>query len=561
MNQNPKMDNLLRRFEMLYKQQNAMQQELELVRQDIKKLLNEHTQTFEEAPVEPVKVEVIEAEPIVQSTQNVDNQPVTKKIDLGEIKIEDKLTFDELPEPKPRTDLEKFIGENLSNKIGIIITVIGIAIGVKYAIDNNLISPLTRIILGYAMGFGLFAVSVRLRPKYLDLSAVILSGALATFYFVTYVAYDFYALMPQALAFVMMVVVTVFTVVSALSYDRQIIAVGGLVGAYFVPFLLSNNSDRPDILFSYMTVINIGILVIAFRRYWQVLYYLAFGVTWLIFVGWLTNYQDSRFALAFTFLIVFFSLFYATFLAYKFKKDKRFDAGDVVVLLLNSAIFYGLGYYLLQNNETGQHLLGVFTVLNAVVHFTVSLAVFRRQLADRNLFFLVSGLVLVFLTMAVPVQLEGHWVTLFWAGEMALVFWIGRTKGVAAYEYLSYPLWVLTFLSLTQQWIEYSKYDPNIPASRIVPIVNILFLTSIIVIAAYLFIRKVNNTEPASPTGMGYAPAYKHTADVKSYINQILLAVSVLLIFTLFFNEIGTFFNQNYAEDRKSTRLNSSHVD
>ena len=52
---------------------------------------------------------------------------------------------------------------------------------------------------------------------------------------------------------------------------------------------------------------------------------------------------------------------------------------------------------------------------------------------------------------------------------------------------------------------------------------------------------------------MGYAPAYKHTADVKSYINQILLAVSVLLIFTLFFNEIGTFFNQNYADTYRST--------
>ena len=50
--------------------------------------------------------------------------------------------------PKGKSNLEKFIGENLINKIGILITVIGVFIGAKYSIENNLISPLTRIILG-----------------------------------------------------------------------------------------------------------------------------------------------------------------------------------------------------------------------------------------------------------------------------------------------------------------------------------------------------------------------------------------------------------------------------
>ena len=38
-------------------------------------------------------------------------------------------------------DFEKFIGENLISKIGIIVLVLGVGIGAKYAIDNNLISP------------------------------------------------------------------------------------------------------------------------------------------------------------------------------------------------------------------------------------------------------------------------------------------------------------------------------------------------------------------------------------------------------------------------------------
>jgi drug/metabolite transporter (DMT)-like permease len=546
MEQNSKIDNLIRRFDAIYNRQNSMNIELEQIKLEFEKLKNEQGQPTVEQPVEQLvelpKNNIFEERPAPIAPLSVDNQAVTQNVDLGKIDISERLQVQEIPQPKQPNDLEKFIGENLANKIGIVITVMGIAVGVKYAIDNNLISPLTRILLGYLMGFGLYFTSVRLRPKYTDLSAVILGGALASFYFITYAAYDFYALIPQALAFVMMLVVTVFTVIAALSYDRQIIAVGGLVGAYFVPFLLSNNSDRPEILFSYMAIINVGILAVAFKRFWQILYYLAFAVTWLIFSGWIiSGYRDERFALAFTFLIIFFGIFYATFLAYKFIKDKQFDVGDALLLLVNATIFYGLGYFLLDSNETGRHLLGMFTLLNAVIHFGVSMAVFKRQLADRNLFFLASGLVLVFITMAIPVQLDGHWVTLFWAGEMALVFWIGRTKGVSAYERLSYPLWVLTFLSLMSEWVKYALYDPNIPDTRITPIINILFLTTAIVTAAYLFIRKVNNTE-------GVEPAFKHDSNFKSTLNHILTIASIFLIFTTFFNEIATFFNQNYAD-------------
>src|SRR5687768_6296558 len=91
-----------------------------------------------------------------------------------------------------RTQFEKFIGENLISKLGIAILVIGVAIGAKYAIDNNLISPLTRIILGYVMGFGLIGFAIKLKPKYLDFSAVLMSGGMAVMYFITYFAYTEY---------------------------------------------------------------------------------------------------------------------------------------------------------------------------------------------------------------------------------------------------------------------------------------------------------------------------------------------------------------------------------
>src|SRR5436190_6946235 len=131
-----------------------------------------------------------------------------------------------------KTPIEEFIGANLLNKIGIAVLVLGVGYGVKYSIDHELINPLTRIILGYVAGGILIALALRLKPRYATFSAVLLSGGMASLYFVTYAAYDFYALIPQALTFAIMVLFTMFTVFAAMQYNLQVIAMIGLVGAY-----------------------------------------------------------------------------------------------------------------------------------------------------------------------------------------------------------------------------------------------------------------------------------------------------------------------------------------
>src|SRR5665647_1962887 len=88
-------------------------------------------------------------------------------------------------------------------------------------------------------------------------------------YFITYAAYSFYELIPQVATFMLMVVFTAFAVVAAINYNKQVIAHIGLVGAYAVPFLLSDGSGKVAILFSYMAIINIGILIIAIKKYWK----------------------------------------------------------------------------------------------------------------------------------------------------------------------------------------------------------------------------------------------------------------------------------------------------
>src|SRR5665647_533055 len=165
-------------------------------------------------------------------------------------------------------------------------------------------------------------------------------------YFITYAAYSFYELIPQVATFMLMVVFTAFAVVAAINYNKQVIAHIGLVGAYAVPFLLSDGSGKVLILFSYMALINIGILSIAFKKHWKPLNFSAFGLTWLIFISWyVPNYMVSEhYALSLVFVSVFFATFYLIFLAGKFLRREKPERIDILFLLVNAGIFYILGY-------------------------------------------------------------------------------------------------------------------------------------------------------------------------------------------------------------------------
>lgn len=545
---NDKINLLLEKLETLLKRQDEFSKEINKLKIEINNLKISETKETQE------KIEQVISKKESEYTDPKTHTEPAPKSQTTAYPI--KKTISSIrPQPKSKLDLEKLIGENLINKIGIVITTIGVAIGAKYSIDHNLISPLTRIILGYLVGVGLLAFGMRLKKNYENYSAVLVSGAITIMYFITYAAYSFYALIPQGLAFALMAVFTLFTVLAAIQYNKQIIAHIGLVGAYAVPFLLSEGEGKIAILFSYTAIINIGILFISFWKYWKPLYYSAFGLTWLMYFLWFTSeyLSDRHFTLALIFLSLFFLIFYTTFIAYNVRQNEKLKIDDIILLLANSFIFYGLGYVVLASDESGGQLLGVFTLCNAIIHFIVSSIIYRLKLADKKLLYFISGLVLVFVTIAIPVQLDGNWVTLLWAGEAALLFWIGRTKNISIYESLSYPLIFLAFFSIIHDWfMYYGSYYPEHPETRITPIFNIYFLSSIFVIACFGWITYLNQNR-------------KYIADLESkkeistllssYSLKILsFVIPAILIFTIYYTfriEIETYWNQLYLDSEQ----------
>jgi len=538
---------LLEKLNLLLEKQNRFEEKLTALNTElekVKRLLPTNTvdsNKVANAPkqviIEPVKVAAFEpqkTESVIRPTVKSVN-PQEEYLSFEARKQTNRATLQE--KSATSSNLEKFIGENLINKIGILITIIGVGIGAKYAIDHQLINPLTRILLGYLVGFVLFGFAVKLKKNYNNFSSVLMSGAMAIVYFITYAAYSFYALMPQYIAFGLMVMITVFTVYAAIKYDRMVIALIGMIGAYGVPFLLSDGSGNMVILFSYMSIINLGIMVLAFKKYWKPIYYVSFVLSWLIFFTWYnSSYKDEiHFFNTFLFLTVFYLIFYVTYLSYNLIRKELFNMLDVILILLNSFLFYGIGYALLNAHPDGSQYLGLFTLITALIQALVCVIIYKMKLAEWHIFYFISTLALTFITIAIPVQFKGNWVTLLWVGEAGFLFWIGRIKQISVYENISFVLMILATLSIFKDWNMGYHFG-----SSIVPFTNIYFVTSLLFVAVFAFINMLNRNKNYQSTIDNNDPPY---LIMKFVIPGILLSA----LFFMFWFEISNLCNQQIA--------------
>lgn len=445
---------------------------------------------------------------------------------------------------KSKLSIEKYIGKNIINIAGIIVLLIGVAIGIQYSVRNFLIGPWVIIVLSYILALGLLGLGIKLKEKYDNYSAVLVSGAIAIIYFITYIAYSFYDLMPHWFAFLLMIIFTGAAVYAAISYNKQIIALIGMVGAYAIPFLLINMPGNPLFLFSYVLIINAGILLIVLKKYWKPLFYISFVFTWILFFVWYVFYfqSEKHFIISLIFLLAFFAVFYTSFLAYKLIYKEKFETGDSVFLLLNSFLFFGIGYSILSTDRIGEQLLGGFALFNAIIHFIVSIKTDKRNRIIRNeLKQFVAGLVVVFIAITIPVQTSGKWVSILWIGQATLLFWLGKSKNISVYEKLAYPVMLLALISLVINWSGfYNGSYQEASGIAATPFLNSAFFTSLVFIAAFGFINFLNNNNPIS-----FANSQKQ---LKVIINYTIPAVLLIIIYYTFRLEISAYWTQFYID-------------
>jgi uncharacterized membrane protein len=416
--------------------------------------------------------------------------------------IEKKSWFETFKEKNP--DLEKFIGENLINKLGILILVLGISYFVKYSIDKGWIGEPARVGIGVLCGAMIMGIAHKLRQGFAAFSSVFMAGAIAVFYFTISIAFHDYHLINQTIAFVIMTIITAFSCLISISFNRKELAVLSLIGGFAVPFMVSTGSGNYVVLFTYIAILNLGILALAYFKKWQIINILSYLFTIILYGGWLFKELEiakPHYFGAFVFAFIFYIIFILINIINNLQTKGLFSTIELSILASNTFLFYGAGMLIFKDYH--HELSGLFTTVLGLLNFLYAWFLYKKFGLDKTAVYLLIGLTLTFITLAIPIQFEGNQITAFWAAEAVLLFWLSQKSSIISYRFGSAVVTFLMLVSLIMDW------NNVYSSSAVFPIVfNKIFITGLFsTISLFLisFLLK-NETEDLEQFGIVFNP-------------------------------------------------------
>lgn len=259
----------------------------------------------------------------------------------------------------------EFSPAKLFSWIGGLMLFLGFVFGIKYSVENNLVSPAVRVICSTGLGLALAAAGYFIRrEKYCVTAHTLLGSGLAVIYASVYCAHAFYQFIPPALTFILLALTAFAAFGAAVRKNAKYVGYLGAVIAFLTPLLINSGQDSWIALFTYILFINAASVLAAAKRGWNGLLICTLVFTWLSQAAWL--FSPSPFAAyKLNGVCLFFSLyaFGAAWLARKqILKGAApaalgvFLCAGMVLMLAPSAMIHGsadavklLGYTLLVN--------------------------------------------------------------------------------------------------------------------------------------------------------------------------------------------------------------------
>jgi uncharacterized membrane protein len=451
----------------------------------------------EPVPPEPIKEKVIIPEPVrVEKTE-------TDKPDIEETQYEEPV--DILPAWEDKrdsrrekdTDIEKFIGENLANKIGIAVLVLGIAFFIKYAIDKNWINETGRVIIGFISGSILIGLAHYFRNSYRSFSSVLVGGGLSVFYFSIAFAFHQYHLIGQLTAFIAMVIVSVFAVLLSLFYNRQELAILATIGGFITPFLVSTGNENTIALFTYLCILNAGLIALSWFKRWPAINIISLFFTTIIFSGWLIKHLSFENKMPFPhqealfFATLFYLLFVTMNIINSLRLRNKFNSFDFMILLCVNFLYYAAGMIILDLWHVANSK-GLFTLSLGLFNLLCTAVFYRKKSVDRNFVSLLMGLSITFISLTAPVHFRGNHIVLFWAAESVLLLFLYLRSKISLLKIASVLVLLAMLISLVITWMDvYFTGNPLMPV-----VINKGFITTLVVsIALFIYHRMIRKEQ------------------------------------------------------------------
>ncbi|RNA62106.1 DUF2339 domain-containing protein [Chryseobacterium nematophagum] len=377
------------------------------------------------------------------------------------------------PQKEKFNPLFDFLKQNALTIVGILTLVLGIAYFVKYAIDKNWIGELGRVGIGMLAGIGIMLIGYFFRKNYKIFSSIITGGGIAVLYFTITIAFREYHLFTQSISFILICIITLVSIGISYYYKSETLFIFSMLGGFAAPLMISTGESNYLFLFSYISILNIGILSIVFLKNWKSTGWLGFIVTSIYLLYWTVDHTEL---LSIPFYIINYIVFYVFALKDYFKKNMISSLDILMLVLINCLSTLGLVYIF---NDLQYEPVIVFPLIFAIINGTLLLKESRNENFSTN-YSVFTGITVSLITIAIALQFKTYLITTVWAIEATLLLFLWKKTNLNIFKICFYILFPLVIIAQAITWTAY------ISINDLKVIFNPVFLTSFVTIITIL---------------------------------------------------------------------------
>ena len=272
------------------------------------------------------------------------------------------VAFESMVEPeqahasKAILNWEMFAGGRLLNFIGAIVLVIGVGLFLKYAFDMNWITFAMRVVSGVVLGAGLlgFGEFCHRQGRARWFSQGIIGAGLGVLYVSGHAAFASYHLVPFAVAYAFMSLVTIVAFLLAVRYDAFSVALLGWLGGFVTPFVLNDGGLNEIGFASYLILLDIGLVAVGIvKARWFVFEPLALTASYVAAFAWYAQHADpSAWFVTTIALLSLWLVFFAASVARALSRDHKGEL-DILQLLgvVNAVLFWSYAALVLRGHD------------------------------------------------------------------------------------------------------------------------------------------------------------------------------------------------------------------
>lgn len=314
-----------------------------------------------------------------------------------------------LGEPIPDAiDLEESVVGTWFPRLGALALLLGAGFGFRYAVDRGWIGPGARVASGIALGVLLLLLGETTKRRgWAGYAQAVTGGGVAILYLTVWASFALYGMVPEPVAFALLVGVTTLAAGLALRYDSVALAVLATLGGFLNPIVVGRGAIDAAGVYTYTVALDLGVFALASVRRWQLLDKVAFVGSWTLY-GLAQASGGRGMIFATTIFVLFGSLPYLRSVV----RGRPSQPADVIQMTTNAAVYYAVSFANLSSDQTG-----TFTLTLSWLFLAQGLAVFGIAEGDRLLRLGTLGVAVTLFTLWIFLEADPTWLPALWAAE------------------------------------------------------------------------------------------------------------------------------------------------